>query len=483
MSVMQDWPELEDLDQVTAWDYLRVSLDESGVKRSNTEQHTENVEVITRKRWKLAETFEDVGSASKYARKRRPGFDELVARLKDPHAPVADVLVLWEPSRGSREVDVWFAFLKLCQRRGVRIFVTTLRRLFLPWISSDWGDLMRLAVKAAEESMQIAERVGRSTKADAKSGHVPGGRRAFGYEATGGVINEVEAAVVRECVRRVLAGETVRSIAADLNRRGIKTTAGNSWHPGPLRNMISGTRIAAIRTHNGVVVAKGTWPAIIDEDTHRRVLATLSARTPVGRRGRTPWLLTGLLRCDRCERPLVSNTDIGGTRRYACRKAPGYHGCGGLSIKAEPLEELLGDLVTERLADVEARRAATVTDDDTGEIAELSRISAQRIEIADARATKGMPLAAALEEYAALDRLQRTVEARLAAKVRESAPLDFVAAEGYVGRRWDDLELDEQRIILGALVDHVTVAPASVRGSTAFEYARVTEPGRIVWKA
>ena len=323
---LPDWPELEDLAEVTAWDYLRVSLDESGIKRSNTEQHTDNVAIIERKRWTLGETFEDVGSASKYACKRRPGFDDLIARLKDDSEPVADVLVLWEPSRGSREVDVWFSFLALCQRRGLRIFVTTLRRLFLPWVSTDWGDLMRLAVKSAEESMQTSERVGRSTKADATNGHAHGGRRAFGYESSGGVIDEVEAAIVRECVRRVLGGETVYAIAKDLNERGIKTSAGNDWHPGPLSKMLRGKRIVGIRTHGGVVVAKGGWAGIIDEAQHRRVCAVLDGRTPVGRRGRRPWLLTGLLVCGRvldngkpCGAALVGNTDTSGTRRYVCR--------------------------------------------------------------------------------------------------------------------------------------------------------------------
>jgi hypothetical protein len=39
-------------------------------------------------------------------------------------------------------------------------------------------------------------------------------------------VRDSEAAVIRECVRRVLAGEPIRSLARDLNGRGICTSTG-----------------------------------------------------------------------------------------------------------------------------------------------------------------------------------------------------------------------------------------------------------------
>lgn len=473
--------DFDELDEIVAREYLRVSHDKSGRVRSNEEQHDENVPAIERKGWRLGKPYEDVGSASKYQRKRRADFDRLLADLEGDTFG-AHVLILWEGSRGSRKVSEWSRMLEACERTGVRIFVTSDRALYDVSSPRDWKSLMDDAVASEHEVRKTSKRTRRSSNANAANGTFSGGRRPFGYETNGVDVRHEEATIIRECVRFVLGGMSVRWIAGELNRRGIKTSAGNAWHPGPLGKLLVSERIVGKRVHHGEVVGKADWPAIIDEVTHKRVVVTLAARTPVGRRGRTPWLLTGLLRCERCGAALVSNTDIGGIRRYVCRKAPGYKGCGGLGIKAHDLEELLGDLVTERLADVEARRSAVAGPDDGDEIAELDRIAAMRVELADDKVAGRVSRETALEDAAALDRHQRAIETELAAKVHAVAPLDFVIAEGFVGRRWEDLKAHEQRVVLDALVDHVTVAPASTRGSTKFEPERVRDGDRIVWK-
>jgi site-specific DNA recombinase len=474
--------DLDDIENVIANDYLRVSFDKSGVLRSNHEQHHENVELIARKRWHFGKSYNDEGSASKFQTKRRQGFDLLIADLRADRF-AAHVLIIWEVSRGTRKAGEMETLLALCQERGVWLYVYNKRRLFNPHVVDDWEDLMHAAVSAAGESMRTSQRTKRASKADAKAGNFTGGRRAFGFEANGvdwrrAPVDEVE--IIRECAKLVLGGKSMRWIAGELNRRGVTTSAGNPWHPNVLRHVLVSERTAGNRVHKGVVVKRDAWPAIIDETTHKRLIATLATRAPVGRRGRTPWVLTGLLKCERCGVWLVSNTDTRGTRRYVCRKAPGYKGCGGLVIKADPLEELLGKLATERLTDVGARRAAVAGPDDSGELAELDQIAADRLAVADAGAQ--LSLAARLAEYAAIDRRERDVESRLAAKVHETSPLALVLDEGLVGRRWDTMEVHEQRSVLDALMNHVTVAPASSRGSTAFEPERVTSGKRIDWK-
>ena len=59
--------------------------------------------------------------------------------------------------------------------------------------------------------------------------------------------------------------------------------------------------------------------------------------------------------------------------------------------------------------------------------------------------------------------------------------LDFVIAEGLIGRRFIDMEPHEQRTVLDALIDTVTVAPAVNRGANGFKAARVAGK-RIAWK-
>jgi len=471
---------------LTGREYQRVSKDASGREGSNDEQHDDNVAAAAEEGITLTGTpYRDTARASRTSKARRADFDQLLADLRAGTFD-ADVLVMWESSRGSRRVSDWVLLLELLEDNAKRIFVTTHRRLYDPTNPRDRRTLLEDAVDSEYESGKSGLRIKRSMAANAENGGRHGGRRAFGYKGAGGAIEPVEAEHVRDATRRVLAGESTRSIAADWNRRGITTSAGNAWHPGPLRNLLAGTRIAGIRTHKGRAVAKGAWPAIITEDDHQRLVATLANRTPTGRRGRTAWLLTGLLRCGRCGATLVGNTDATGgrapgTRRYMCRKAPGYSGCGGLGIKAEPLEQVLGILVTERLADLEAHRDAAAPDD-SPELAELNRIAAARLELADDYAAGAISRETRLEDAAALDRLQHTIETRLAGKVRENIPFDLIATDGNKGRTWDELEHDDQHRRLHALIETIAVAPASRRGSTAFEPERVTAPGRITWK-
>lgn len=481
------WVDLDDLDDVHAREYLRVSFDESGRVRSNDEQHDENVPLIERRGWKLGERYEDVGSASKYQRRRRPDFDRLLADLEGGTFD-AHVLILWESSRGSRKVSEWSRMLEACETTGVRVFVTQHRWLYDPSVPRDWKALMDEAVDSEHESRKTSKRVRRSTNADAVAGRFGGGRRPFGFEADGVTVRTDEAAVIRDCVRAVIGGKTTRSIAADLNRQGITTSAGNAWHPGVLRKMLASPRLAGHRTHHGEIARRDAWPAIVDEITHRRLVAVLAARPRAGQRGRSPWVLTGFLRCERCGATLSGQQDVRGTRRYVCRKAPGYHGCGRLVIKAEPTEARLGDLVMLRLVDTDARRGAdSGLDDDSVDLVELDEIEADIaaliVERGKGKRNGGIDTSEFRSIKDQLDARKAAANARIAARTRETTSLSFVIAEGYVGRTWRALDVDEQRTILEALIEHVTIGPATTIGSTKFETARVDAEGRIVWKA
>jgi DNA invertase Pin-like site-specific DNA recombinase len=458
---------------LTGREYQRVSKDASGRERSNDEQHDDNVSGCAEENITISTevVYRDRQRASRSSKAKRHDFNALMADLTGDTFD-DDVLVMWENSRGSRRVSEWCALLELLEDRGKLVYVTTHRRRYDPANPRDRRSLLEDAVDAEYESGKSSLRIGRSMRANAEAGARHGGRRAFGYEATGGTLNDDEAAIVRECVAFVLAGRSPRWIAGELNRRGITTTAGNDWHPGPLANMLTGQRIVGMRTHKGRVVCKGQWPAIITEAEHRRVVAALATRSAVGRRGRTPWLLTGLLRCEACGASLSSFQDHKGVKRYRCRKGPGYKGCGAVTIKAEPLEDWLGDKVTQRLVDVQARQQAIGGPDDGDELAELDRIEADRLAVGDS------PLSfdSRVVEYAALDRRKADAEKRLAAKTVQVASVDLVL--GYDGTLWADMDTEARRRYL-TIIDHVTVGVATNRGFNRFDVTRVAEPA---WK-
>lgn len=471
---------------LTVREYLRVSQDGSGRERSNDEQHHENDRWLSRSgdlSWSDLPAYRDVGSASKFQTRSRDAFDQLISDLAGGRFG-ADVLLLWIGSRGSRKASEWITLVELCEENGVQIAVTTDDRMYDPASPRDRKSLLESAIDAEYDTAKISQMVRRAMRANAEAGLHHGGRRPYGYTHDGKHINADERAVILECVDRVLAGESARAIATDLNARQITTASGKAWHPNALMRILSGPRIVGQRIHHErIMETAAEWPAIIDIDTHRRLVAVFTSRSPVGRRGRTPWLLSGVLRCELCGGGLFGQQDVHGTRRYVCRKAPGAKGCGRLVIKADPVEQILGELCEERLADVKARRDAAGGPGREDEIGQLERIAAMRVEIATDYAAGLLSRSQRLEDVAALDRRQVELERALATKVHQSAPLDFVMTDGVAGRPWRDLETEEKRRIVTALVDHVEVGPTTRRGSTRFEPARVAAPGRIAWIA
>jgi site-specific DNA recombinase len=83
--------------------------------------------------WILSEDsyWDESISASRYFRGVRGGFDALIADLEQDRFG-AQVLMIWESSRGSRRVGEWVRLLELCEQRAVLIFVAAHGRCYEP---------------------------------------------------------------------------------------------------------------------------------------------------------------------------------------------------------------------------------------------------------------------------------------------------------------------------------------------------------------
>ena len=147
---------------LTGCEYLRVSFDGSGRERSINEQHEANTSTAPSLGIvNLGVPYRDVGSASKHQRKRRSDFDRLLTDLGNGKFE-ADVLILWESSRGSRKVGEWVELIGLCEQAGVRIMVTTHARLYDPTNPRDRRSLLEDAVDSEYETSKASTRIRRS---------------------------------------------------------------------------------------------------------------------------------------------------------------------------------------------------------------------------------------------------------------------------------------------------------------------------------
>ncbi len=407
----------------------------------------------------------------------RPEFERM---LDDLQARRIGAVLAWHLDRLTRHPRELEAFIDLCDRLRVKLGCVT--------SDVDIGThIGRLTARmlgglARYESDHKSERIRRKHEEIAAKGRASGGgSRPYGYEADKLTVRPAEAAIVNECARRLLAGEPVRSIAADLNKRAVPSATGGRWSPQSLRRMLASPRISGQRVHHGEIVAKAVWPAIISSKegaTIRALLANPERRT---NRAARRYLLTGLLVCGHCGERLVARPRTGGKRRYACAKGPGFSGCGKIYINADDVERFVTAAVLIRLDSSALQRALEQRQrrapDAQRWLQEAEQAQAQLAELAEAYGQREFSI---VEWKAARKPIEQrlTHARRQLAKVSRTSVLDRYIGNG-AGLRadWDSLDLSQQHAIVAAVVDSVVVGPAR-RGYNRFDESRLTP----VWR-
>lgn len=456
--------------------YVRISQDRTGQGLGVGRQEVDCRGWAERHGWTVAELYAD-DDLSAYSGKARPGYRRL---LSDISAGSRDGLVVWHPDRLHRSPVELEDFIALVERTGLQIGTVTAGDIDL---ASATGRMTARIVGAVarHESEHKAERIRRKALELAELGAVPGGGiRPFGYEADRVTIREDEARLIREAAERVLAGDGVRTVAADWNRRGVRSVTGADWRPTTIKRLLRSGRIAGWREHHGQLVAQATWPAIIDPADGRQLRKLLDdpARDRTGGATARSYLLSGFVRCGACGSALTARPvrrKGHRYRRYACVTDRG--GCNRVGIIADPLENLVVEAVMLRLdspalAKVVRRRKVAISADSTvedieGRLGELAEMFAageiSRAEWSTAR--KG--LTGRLEKA-------RTVDA---AQVKSALVDEQLAKPGVLREQWPTLGLDRRRLVLGALVDAITIAPTT-KGGNRFDPLRVD----ITWR-
>ncbi|WP_247040373.1 recombinase family protein [Arthrobacter rhizosphaerae] len=307
-----------DLANVTVREYLRVSQDRSGIGKSPDQQHDEMERECRARSWRLHPVpyRDDNRSASRYARKTREGFLDLMADLKTGTFG-ADLLGIWESSRGSRRTSEWLELIDLCMERDVKIWVLTHGRVYDPNNARDRRSLREDASDAEYESDKSSERLLRDVRANAEKGR-PHGKQIYGYQRiydqeTRQLIEVIphpeQAPIVKESARRVLAGETFYMIAKDFNRRSIpprrkayrQQRQNLGWTAVAIKQMLGMPAYAGLRQHQGEILGNAIWPPLIDETAWRKLQVLMN---PEWRKQTNVWpakhLLSGIAVCGVC---------------------------------------------------------------------------------------------------------------------------------------------------------------------------------------
>jgi hypothetical protein len=385
---------------------------------------------------------------------------------------------VWHQDRLHRQPRELEEFFDVCDKAGVSALASVSGDVDL---ATHDGRLKARIMGAVARNQSDA--ASRRLKAKAKEiaengGMAGGGTRPFGFEMDRRTVREAEAAVIRELAGRLLAGETIRSLATDLNARAILTPTGGHWTPTPLRRMLRSARISGQREHHGKIVATGNWDAIITPAQTTRIRALLDDPTRQNQRPPRSYLLKGLLRCSHCGAALVARPRDDGQRRYVCATGPQYHGCGRTHALAEPIEEFVSEAVLWRLDTRELAEALKGRSDPPDDIQrQVDEINERLEDAARAYAAGDIGMR---EWMAAREPLQRRLDdaqRKIRRDTNQALLAPYTSAHGVLRDRWPELDFDRQHAIIGAIIQQVTVGPGR-RGLNRFDPDRF----QLVWR-
>jgi site-specific DNA recombinase len=450
--------------QLRAGNVGRVSKSKDGRSRSVPEQHDENQAEAAGHGWTVTATYEDVMSASRFAARERKDWPRLVADVENG---AVDVVLLWEPSRGSRKLGEWINFLDLCRERRVLIHVTSHRHTYDLTNRRDRKALIEDGTDAEDESEKTSERVRRHLDANAADG-MPHSQAPFGYRRVyddRGHLNrneaqrpvEEEAALVRKVIGMV-AAEVPLSQAE--RETGVSRSTIRKWCNNP-------AYVGKRRTPAGLVEAR--WPAIVDEGTWRGAQAALAGKPMAGvnsRPGGAKYLLSGIMTCCECGKPLEPDPDS--SRRRAC------YGCrtGHVTIKQAGADEVIRDLVIARCAQDDLYQLLTAA---SGAEAEAARAEAVKL---DAELDEWLSAGISARAYKAKEDeyLPLIAAARERAEtLTVPAPIrDLVTAGNDVAKVWEGMTVQQRRGTVRFLFQAVTLQRSSRPGPGVAAKDRMT---------
>jgi site-specific DNA recombinase len=420
---------------MTAVTYCRISADRAGAGLGVERQAVDCRELALKLGLGEPDVLTD-NDLSAYSGKRRPGYEQLLEGLRLGRW---SALLVWHVDRLCRNVRDLEDIVDLVNGK---VTVHTVKGGEID-LESPEGRLQArmLGTLARYESEHRSDRVRRAMRQNADRGLDHGGRRRYGWKPDG-TLDQDEAAIVAELARRVVGGESCRSLAAELRARGVPSAHGAPWAGNSVKSIVIRARNAGLREHRGEVTATGDWPAIVDREEWEAAKALLTDPARRVSPGNAPArLMSGLMTCAVCGLPVRSGG--GGTKGSAAYRCSGN---GHVRRNAALVDGVVEAYVLALLGreGIGAPRRATVPSDVRGQ-ADAIRLRLDQLEdkYADGDLTRAGYLRNRDRLAAKLANLERAEALTLA-----PGPL-----EGITAARWSALPLERRRAAVSFLVN------------------------------
>ena len=326
--------------------YVRVSSDSQDVNNSVEAQIAECEAFAKRYNIIIIRIYIDEAESGLIS--NRPEFQQMVYDALSKEKPY-DVILVWKFSRFSRDKLDNALYKSRLQKRSVRII-----SIKEPIDNSPAGQMMENMIESMDAfySANLSQDVRRGQRQVALRGYYPGNRAPYGYklkkiQEEGDkafhnifVADEPYDKIVRRIILEAGAGKSANEIRAGLNQDGIPAPKGGLWADSTIHQMChnlhyAGLIVWGVSSTSGdpPIIAPGKHKPIVSEEEMQLAIEVLASKfhTVVNpRQTASDYMMTGMLRCRLCGKPLTVRYDREkGIGYYVCkaRKEDGLAGC------------------------------------------------------------------------------------------------------------------------------------------------------------
>ena len=477
--------------------YARVSSDRQDVDLSVAAQLRALRDYAEKNGYVVAREYIDEAESGRIA--DRPQFRRMLDEASHADSPFQEILV-WKFSRFTRKREHAVAFKSMLRKRGIRVTSITEHA-----DDSPTGKLMEAIIESLDEfySENLAQEVLRGMREAASRGFWISTYSPYGYRKVpvqDGAkkrpkleLDPPADGVVRRIFQMALLGTSTLDITKTLNREGIASPQGSRWTKTTIHRILTnetytGTLVWGTRAKDNVppVRVDNAFPAIVSRDEFERVSAILGSKAPAKihpRRAASPYLLSGIVRCETCGKALTAHEAKSGQfTYYVCHSLlkRGQGACDTPRLNSKRFERMIIDsireniltesnirelvkLVNEELDSVinEQREKAEAIDEELNEIRRRLDRLWQAVETTDLEINDILPRIREHKERQ--ERLEIAAdEARAILAVRMQGLGDEETIAAYVKEMSDFLmesELTETRAFIRSFVKEIGVVP------------------------
>ena len=378
--------------------YARVSSDRQDVDLSVSAQLRALRDYAEKNGYLVAREYVDEAESGRIA--DRPQFQRMLDEASKPEAPFKEILV-WKFSRFTRKREHAVAFKSMLRRRGIRVVSITEQADDTPT-----GKLLEAIIESVDEfySENLAQEVTRGMREAASRGFWVTSYAPYGYNRVmvpDGPkkrpkleLNPPADAVVRRIFDMALEGKSILDITKALNAEGVASPRGKKWLKTTIHTVLdneahTGTVVWGTNAKDGAspVRVEDAHPAIVSKREFQRVRRLLKSRAPKKvnpRRISSPYLLSGLLKCETCGKAMTAaEAKSGKYTYYICHSLlkRGKGTCKTPRLNAKNFEKLIvGEIRENVLTESNIRDLVKLLDEEMDGVAAEQRQRLQTID-------------------------------------------------------------------------------------------------------